>query len=137
MAPLCKYSWFVPAMKSLYSSVRHLSLLLGCRDTETGKYLTCGMMGTGIKEKEGEGITFEELTKMLKPHIIAEKGREVSIRPSVVLEIAYEEIQKSPTYASGYALRFPRVVRDRTMERGPKDCSDIEYVKILFKQQRK
>ncbi|MBI4182314.1 MAG: ATP-dependent DNA ligase, partial [Candidatus Aenigmarchaeota archaeon] len=86
------------------------SLVLGCRTPEG--FRACGMIGTGIKEK-GEGVTFAELTRLLKPAILATRGSEVVLRPKIVVEVAYEEIQQSPTYASGWALRFPRVVRIR------------------------
>ncbi len=113
------------------------SLILGCRDGD--KFLQCGMMGTGIKEKKEnpEDITFEELTQMLKPLIISEKGNEVSIMPKIVIEVAYEEIQKSPTYDSGYALRFPRFVRDRTAEKHANGCDTLGRIETLFKQQKK
>ncbi|MBU1975171.1 MAG: ATP-dependent DNA ligase [Nanoarchaeota archaeon] len=111
------------------------SFTVACK-TDDG-VMTIGKVGTGIKELEAEGLSFNELTNMLKPHIISEKGREVKIRPAIVLEIKFEEIQKSPTYESGYALRFPRVVRDRTMERGIDDASDLDYVEELFRQQKK
>ncbi|MCK4496637.1 MAG: ATP-dependent DNA ligase, partial [Candidatus Aenigmarchaeota archaeon] len=68
------------------------SLVLGCRRGD--EFLECGMIGTGIKEKEDkEGVTFTQLTKLLKPHIESEKGRDVKIKPKVVVEVAYEEIQ--------------------------------------------
>ena len=91
------------------------SYILGCRDPETGNFLECGMLGTGVKEKKTnpEDVTLAEMTKILKPHIISEKGNEVKIKPKIVIEVAYEEIQKSPTYSSGWALRFPRFLRIR------------------------
>jgi len=110
------------------------SLILGCRDPETGDFLECGMLGTGIKEK-GEGTTFEELTAMLKPHITSESGNSVIIAPRIILEIAYEEIQKSPTYTSGFALRFPRFIRLRT-DKGPEDSDDLEKLILLYRHQR-
>src|SRR3989338_1107963 len=113
------------------------SVVLGCRDGES--FLECGMMGTGIKEKkEQEGdLTFEELTKMLKPLIISEKGNEVKIKPKIVIEVAYEEIQKSPTYSSGYALRFPRFIKERTLEKPANKCDTLERLETLFNQQKK
>ena len=111
------------------------SLVLGCRDKERGNFLECGMIGTGIKEK-GEGITFPELTKILKSFIESEKGNQVTIKPKIVVEVAYEEIQKSPTYSSGYALRFPRVVRIRD-DKSPAQADDLERLQTLFSLQSK
>ncbi|NIA11929.1 MAG: hypothetical protein GWP10_19945 [Nitrospiraceae bacterium] len=51
-------------------------------------------------------------------------------QPAVVFEIAYEEIQKSPHYASGYALRFPRLVRVR-FDKTPEDADSVERVERL------
>jgi len=110
------------------------SFTIACID-EDDQLLEIGKVGTGIKELETEGeVTFPKLTEMLKPLIIAEKGKSVKIKPSVVIEVEYEEIQKSPTYLSGFALRFPRVVRLRD-ERGVSDASTLEQVKDLFKAQ--
>ena len=111
------------------------SLLLGCRDG-SGEFLACGMIGTGIKEKDEQGgATFEELTKLLKPHISEEKANSVTIRPKVVIEVAYEEIQRSPNYSSGYALRFPRLVRIRS-DLSSQDIDSVERVERLFKDQK-
>ncbi len=98
------------------------------------EFLECGMMGTGIKEK-GEGVTFEDLTKQLKPFIEKEKGKSVKIKPKVVVEVAYEEIQKSPNYSSGFALRFPRLLRIR-FDKSPKDVDDVERIEKLYHRQR-
>jgi DNA ligase-1 len=70
---------------------------------------TIGNVATGITDEE-----LAELTDLLAPKIRAEDGKDVAIEPSVVFEVGYEEIQTSPTYSSGYALRFPRYlgVRD-------------------------
>ncbi|RLE43448.1 DNA ligase [Candidatus Woesearchaeota archaeon] len=110
------------------------SFILACRDAD-GNLLTIGKMGTGIKEKSEEGVSFEHLTNLLKPHIIEEKGREVKIKPAVVVEVSYEEIQKSPTYSSGFALRFPRFVRIRE-DKSVEEISTIDDVKKLFAEQR-
>jgi DNA ligase-1 len=45
--------------------------------------------------------------------VIARSGKEVTFEPGVVFEVGYSEIQTSPNYESGYALRFPRFVRVR------------------------
>lgn len=106
---------------------------------ESGEPVEIGKVGTGIKEleqAEGEiGVTFDELTKMLKPLITSEKGKEVKIKPKVVIEVNYEEIQKSPTYSSGYALRFPRLVRLRN-DRSADDASTLEMVEEFYFAQR-
>jgi DNA ligase-1 len=113
------------------------SLILGVRDPETGKFLECGMLGTGIKEKKTnpDDVTLDDMTKMLKPFIISQSGHDVKIKPKIIIEVAYEEIQKSPTYSSGYALRFPRFIRLRP-DKGPDEADDMERVKALFDIQK-
>jgi len=108
------------------------SFVLACK--HRGEFLEIGKMGTGIKEKAEEGTSFQELTKELKPLIISEKGREVKIKPKIVVEVTYEEIQKSPTYSSGYALRFPRL-RNLRPDRSPSECSTLSMVENLYKNQ--
>ena len=109
------------------------SFTLACRDGD--EFREIGKVGTGIKEKQEQGLSFLELTKLLKPLIEDDSGRNVRIRPKIVVEISYEEIQKSPTYSSGYALRFPRVVRLRD-DKGPKQADSIADVERLYRQQK-
>jgi DNA ligase-1 len=107
------------------------SYVLACRDPDTGKFLPCGMMGTGLTEEQ-----FQLMTDTLKELIIEEKGREITLRPKIVVEVAYQEIQKSPNYESGLALRFPRLIRIRD-DKGPDEADTIERVNELFKSQGK
>lgn len=113
------------------------SFALACRDADTDAFLECGMMSTGIKEKKDAEIdvTYEDMTKLLKPLITAEKAGEAKITPKVVIEVAYEEIQKSPTYSSGFALRFPRFLRLRP-EKGAEQADTIDRILYLYGSQR-
>ncbi|MGV8087390.1 MAG: ATP-dependent DNA ligase [Candidatus Woesearchaeota archaeon] len=117
------------------------SYTVAAYDEDTNEYLEIGKFGTGIKEKKEEDekdneniVSFEELTENLKPNIITEKGREVRIKPNIVVELKFEEIQKSPSYSSGYALRFPRLVRIR-LDRSPDEISTIEQIEGFYKEQ--
>jgi len=113
------------------------SYILSCRDPDTGKFLECGMLGTGVKEKKTnpEDFTLLDMTKLLRPYIDFEKGNEVKIKPKVVIEVAYEEIQKSPTYSSGWALRFPRFIRIR-WDKGPDEADTTQRIFNLFEMQK-
>jgi len=113
------------------------SYILSCRDPDTGKFLECGMLGTGVKEKKTnvEDVTLQDMTKLLKPNIEFEKGNEVKIKPKIVIEVAYEEIQKSPTYSSGYALRFPRFIRIR-IDKGADETDTTQRIATLFEVQK-
>lgn len=107
------------------------SLLLACKANSS--FIETGKMASGLTEDQ-----LEELTKKLKPLIIEEKGKQLKIKPKVVVEVAYEEIQESPKYPSGYALRFPRLLRIRDPEdKGPEDINTIDDIKELYRQQKK
>ncbi|MBI5872447.1 ATP-dependent DNA ligase [archaeon] len=110
------------------------SFTVACRDEKTGKLLDIGQVGTGIKEKAELGTSFEELTKEIE--IIEEKGKEVIVKPKIVLEVGFQEIQKSPSYSSGFALRFPKLVRVR-WDRGVGDISSLKEVRKAYGLQKK
>ena len=59
---------------------------------------------------------------------MSEDGREVHVKAELVVTIVYQNIQKSPTYASGYALRFPRITRLRD-DRSMKDIATLEEIR--------
>jgi DNA ligase 1 len=110
------------------------SYTLACIDN--GKFLEIGKASTGLKEKREEGLSFAEVTDLLKPLIKKEDGKEVTVKPNIVIEIGYEEIQKSPTYSSGYALRFPRIIQLRA-DRNPSDISTLKMVENFYNKQKK
>ena len=109
------------------------SFILACRDGNDFKEI--GKIGTGFKEKDEEGVSFGKMTELLKPLVVSESGREVRVKPGVIIEVKYEEIQKSTNYDSGFALRFPRFVRLRD-DKGLKDVDDLKRVSKLAKSQR-
>ncbi len=108
------------------------SFILSCR--HEGKFLEIGKVGTGVKEKKEEGLSFEELTNLIKPLIIKQTSTSVTIKPKIIVEIAYQEIQISPTYNSGFALRFPRIIQLRE-EKGLHDIYSLDEIKDFFKKQ--
>ncbi|MAE42898.1 hypothetical protein CMO93_03940 [Candidatus Woesearchaeota archaeon] len=115
------------------------SFTLACLD-ENNNFVEIGKVGTGIKEKateDADEVTFEQLTKLLKSLVINQKGKIAKVKPKVVVEIMYEEIQKSPTYSSGYALRFPRVLRLRTADKSPEDATTLNMVREAYNKQKK
>ena len=104
------------------------SFELSCKNKDN--FLTIGKMGTGIKEKDEEGVSFGHLTKLLTKFIISESGKTVKLKPGIIVEVAYEELQKSENYNSGYALRFPRFVRLRE-DLSLDDVDDLTKIKSL------
>ncbi len=109
------------------------SFIVGVRSGD--EFLTIGKVGSGLKEKEEEGLTFKQLTEMLKPLIIEEKGKEVKVKPKIVVEVAMEEIQKSESYSSGFALRFPRIIKLRD-DKSIDETTTLEEIKTIYKLQR-
>jgi len=101
------------------------TFLLACKDEE-GNFVPIGKVGTGITDE-----MFQELTDLLKDNIIYQKGKEVVLKPELVVEVGYEEIQRSPKYESGFALRFPRVLRIRE-DRGPDDIDTIDRIYEIY-----
>ena len=95
-----------------------------------------GKVSTGLKELEKEGVTFKKLTELLKPLITKSSGKHVEVTPKIVIEVGYEEIQKSVNYSSGYALRFPRFLRLRIDEKKVNDINTLGEVSKLYNQQR-
>lgn len=108
------------------------SYTIACR--KDSKLLEIGKVSTGLKEKEKEGVSFIELTKLLKPLITEEKGRGVSVKPKIVITVRYQNIQKSPSYESGYALRFPRFTALRP-DRSVDDIATLSEVEKDYKKQ--
>lgn len=99
---------------------------LSVRADESGGTLeTVGKVATGITDE-----TLADLTELLEPHVTAESGQEVDLEPEVVFEVGYEEIQSSPTYSSGYALRFPRFQGVRH-DKDPSDADSLERLERL------
>jgi DNA ligase-1 len=88
-------------------------------------YATVGNVATGITDEE-----LEALTDLIEPHVTTQSGQAVTVEPSVVFEVGYEEIQSSPTYDSGYALRFPRFVGVRE-DKDPADADSVERIESL------
>lgn len=113
------------------------SFILAAFETKTGKFLETGRMASGLIEKASEKLpTMEELTTKLKKLIVSEEGKIVKVKPEIVVEVGYEEIQKSPKYPTGFALRFPRILRVRT-EKVPQDANTVKDIEKLFRMQKK
>jgi len=108
------------------------SYVIACQSE--GKFLDIGKVSTGVKEKT-EGLTYKKLTELLKPLIIEQKGKEVIVKPKIIIEVGYEEIQKSPSYSSGFALRFPKFLGLR-YDKPLNEISDINLIKKIYNSQR-
>ena len=74
------------------------------------------------------------MTKRLLELKVGEKGHVVHVKPQIVVEIAFNEIQKSPKYKSGLALRFARITRIR-YDKSPYDITTLSELRRLYEQQ--
>lgn len=106
------------------------SYRLGCLDQDTDKLLDIGWVATGLTDE-----ALADLTEMFRELILLQKGMEVELKPAVIFEVAYEEIQKSQSYSSGYALRFPRLVAMRD-DKSLEEADTLERVVSLYRLQR-
>lgn len=87
--------------------------------------------------KAYSGLTDDEIdamTRRLEALTVEVHGGLRLVRPEIVLEVAFDGIQRSSRHASGFALRFPRIVRVRDDKR-PDEADRIEAVEALFEAQ--
>jgi DNA ligase-1 len=75
-----------------------------------------------------------EMTKRLKKLAVKEEYRRVFVIPKIVVEVAYNEIQKSPKYKCGMALRFARITRIRG-DKTPEETDTIQKVREIYQRQ--
>lgn len=93
------------------------------------RYYVVGKTFKGLTDQE-----FQYMTKRLKEIIVRDEGYRVWVKPKIVVEVAYNEIQKSPKYRSGYALRLARITRIRE-DKDPRDVATLEDIKNLYMKQ--
>lgn len=98
------------------------SYVVACKTNEG--FAEVGMVSSGLKEKEEEGTSYEEMTRLLKPLIVKEEGNHVMVQAKLVVSVTYQNIQPSPSYSSGFALRFPRISAYRP-DRNPGDIATL------------
>ncbi len=87
--------------------------------------------------KAYSGLTDEEIrrfTDYFLEHTIDDEGFRRLVEPTVVLEVAFNNVQRSKRHESGYALRFPRIVRFRP-DKSQEDIDTLERVKELYEKQ--
>ena len=102
---------------------------LAVREEKTGEYLVVGKTFKGLTDEEFIGIT-----KKLLGLKTRETDYTVHVKPSIVVEVAFNEIQRSPHYKSRFALRFARITRLREDKR-PDDGDTLERLQGLYEDQ--
>ena len=91
--------------------------------------LTIGKAYTGLTDVE-----IAQMTEYFLANTVQDHGRYRTVIPEVVVEIAFDRIQRSSRHRSGYALRFPRIVRIRT-DKSPDQIDDLAAVQGLYEAQ--
>jgi len=91
-------------------------------------FVNVGKAYSGLTDEE-----IRELTALLHAAAVERRGGAVLVRPEIVLEVAFDAIQRSSRHNSGYALRFPRIVRWRRDKR-PGDADELERVRQIYER---
>jgi DNA ligase-1 len=103
------------------------SLIVAVRDAKND-LLTVGKVGTGFSE-----AILRDLTERLGPLIMSTSGHSVEIEPQIVIEVDFQDIQKTDRYKAGYVLRIPRFKRERP-DKSVKEADNLVRLKKLYTQ---
>lgn len=102
---------------------------LAVRDEDTGEFHMIGKTFKGLTDKE-----FKWMTATLQELKTSETSYTVHVKPEIVVEVAYNEIQKSSKYESGFALRFARIKRIRE-DKSALEVDTIRRLEELYQKQ--
>lgn len=111
------------------------AFLVGLRKEES--WVSLAKVGTGLTDEEFRNLKkrLDDLEVLKKPNNYLVSGTlvpDVWVEPTVVVEIAADEITKSPSHAGGIALRFPRLIKFRD-DKGPKEATSWKEVEEIAK----
>lgn len=104
------------------------NLHLGARDPEAGGYVMLGKTFKGLTDR-----MLEWQTERLRALATRREGRVVHVKPEIVVEIAFNDVQQSPQYPAGLALRFARVKAYRP-DKGPEDADTVDTVRGIYRR---
>ncbi|MGH7902600.1 MAG: ATP-dependent DNA ligase [Candidatus Dormibacteraceae bacterium] len=96
------------------------------RDEVSGELVNVGKAFTGLTDAE-----IAEMTAHFLAHTVLDGGRLRVVEPDTVIEVAFDSIQRSARHRSGFALRFPRIVRLRT-DKPPSEIDTLAEVARLY-----
>jgi len=103
---------------------------LAARDEETGRLEPVGKTFKGLTDDE-----FRTMTERLRALAVGEEGATVFVEPRIVVEVLFSDLQRSPTYRGGLALRFARIARIRD-DKAPEDADTLQHLRELFRRQQ-
>jgi len=98
-------------------------------DTNKDQLVNIGKAYSGLTDVE-----IAEMTKWFLDHTIEDQGFRRTVEPKVVLEVAFNNMMESDRHDSGYALRFPRIVRLRP-DKSPEEADTIERAREIYGKQ--
>jgi DNA ligase-1 len=93
--------------------------------------LNIGKAYSGLTDAE-----IAEMTKWFLEHTVEDQGFRRLVEPKIVIEVAFNNIMKSDRHNSGYALRFPRIVRLRP-DKLPEEADTVERAREIFEKQKR
>jgi DNA ligase 1 len=99
------------------------------RDGE--RLVNIGKAYSGLTDAE-----IAEMTKWFLEHTVEDEGSRLIVEPKIVLEVAFNNMMRSDRHESGYALRFPRIVRLRP-DKLPEEADTIERVREVYEKQKR
>jgi DNA ligase-1 len=102
----------------------------GQRTPSGARLLNVGKAYSGLTDAE-----IAEMTQWFLQHTISDEGFLRLVEPKIVLEVAFNAVMKSNRHASGFALRFPRILRVRT-DKSPDEIDTLERVREIWKSQK-
>ena len=91
--------------------------------------LNVGKAYSGLTDAE-----IAEMTQWFLAHTVEDHGFRRTVEPKIVLEVAFNNMMRSSRHESGYALRFPRILRIRT-DKSPEEIDTLETVKKIYEKQ--
>jgi DNA ligase 1 len=98
-------------------------------ENDSGSLKTIGKAYSGLTDAE-----IAKMTEKLRSITIKNEGYRLIVRPEIVLEVAFDSIQKSDRHNSGFALRFPRIKHIRT-DKTVRDIDTLEKVQRIYERQ--
>jgi DNA ligase-1 len=93
------------------------------------RLVTIGKAYSGLTDAE-----IKEYTEYFLTHTIEDQGYRRNVEPNIVIEVAFNNIQRSARHESGFALRFPRILRFRPDKR-PDQIDTLEHVEEIYTRQ--
>lgn len=128
------------------------ALLVGVYDDDKDEFVSVTKIGTGLSDEEWRSI-IEKTRGLELEHKPARVNSRIEpsiwVRPEIVIEVLADEITRSPNHTagmkteggkiieSGYALRFPRLIKFRDRDKRPEDATTVKELIEIFSAQGK